>query len=159
MLNKGRPSESLLTYEGFWKYFLEVFDSVTVIGRLFSNEDYATEPVTGPGVNFLALPGFIGLNGYLKNCLRINKILKYSYSKESAYLLHLPGLVATLIWFNLRKNGHPFGVNVTGDPYDSFSPGAYNDPLRPMIRVLSAKLLRLQCKDAAVASYVTHRIL
>ena len=51
--------------------------------------------------------------------------------------------------------GHPYGVEVVGDPYDVFAPGSVRHPLRPFFRWWFPRQLRHQCYHACAAAYVT----
>jgi glycosyltransferase involved in cell wall biosynthesis len=55
--------------------------------------------------------------------------------------------------------GHPYGVEVVGDPYDVFAPGAVKHPLRPFFRWWFPLQLRRQCAGACAAAYVTEHTL
>jgi glycosyltransferase involved in cell wall biosynthesis len=55
----------------------------------------------------------------------------------------------------LRRNKHPFAVEVVADPYDGFSPGALEHPLRPFFRWYFTRHTRRQCQGACAATYVT----
>ena len=57
----------------------------------------------------------------------------------------------------LQKVGHPYAVEVVGDPYDVFAPGVVKHPLRPVFRRLFFRHLRRQCGNAHACSYVTER--
>jgi glycosyltransferase involved in cell wall biosynthesis len=53
----------------------------------------------------------------------------------------------------------PFGLEVVGDPYDAWSPGAVYHPLRPFCRWWFTKRLQEQCRRAAAVAFVTQRAL
>ncbi|MEE3920664.1 glycosyltransferase [Micromonospora sp. BRA006-A] len=44
-----------------------------------------------------------------------------------------------------------------GDPYDVLAPGVVRHPLRPLLRTLSTRTLRRQCREAAAVAYETER--
>jgi glycosyltransferase involved in cell wall biosynthesis len=70
-------------------------------------------------------------------------------------MLRVPGTLATLLWKELRRRRHPYGVEVGADPYEVFAPGANRSVARPLFRRWFTRMLRKQCRDAAVAAYVT----
>ena len=43
------------------------------------------------------------------------------------------------------ERGHPYAVEVLGDPYDVFAPGAVRHPLRPWFRAMFVRALRAHC--------------
>jgi glycosyltransferase involved in cell wall biosynthesis len=59
----------------------------------------------------------------------------------------------------LHRTGHPYGVEVVGDPYDTFAPGAVKHPLRLFFRWWSTRQLQRQCASACAAAYVTEHAL
>jgi len=73
----------------------------------------------------------------------------------SAFVLRVPGNIGTLVWRQLAREGRPYGLEVVGDPFDVYSPGAEAHPLRPLFRIWFAENLRRQCRGAAAVSYVT----
>jgi glycosyltransferase involved in cell wall biosynthesis len=78
----------------------------------------------------------------------------------SFHALHLrvPSTTAADVISALAE-GQPYGVEVVGDPYDVFAPGAVRHPLRPFFRWWFARNLRRQCAGACAAAYVTTSVL
>ena len=59
----------------------------------------------------------------------------------------------------LSGESRPFGLEVVGDPNDTFSPGAMRNPLRPVFRRWFTRQLRRQCRRACSVAYVTRTAL
>jgi glycosyltransferase involved in cell wall biosynthesis len=59
----------------------------------------------------------------------------------------------------LWKTDRPYGLEVVGDPYEVFAPGAVKHPLRPVFRYLFTRALKQECSRAAAVSYVTEHAL
>ena len=154
VLNNGRPASTHLSYDRLWTRYLQVFDSVTVLGRLFPIETPGLFPVEGPGVSFFPLPGYTGPGQFLRNFYRLTKLIKSACSQPAAVILR-GGNIAYLTWREIRKIKHPFGLEVTGDPNEVFAPGAINHLLRPLFRSIYPKLLRQICREATAVQYVT----
>jgi glycosyltransferase involved in cell wall biosynthesis len=68
-------------------------------------------------------------------------------------------MIANCLEPELYSTGRPFALEVVGDPYDVFAPGAVNHPMRPFFRWWFTRSLRRQCSHAAGVSYVTGRVL
>lgn len=153
-------SESAPDYS-FWQRYLDVFDSVEVIARMQNVSSVATncERADGKGVRFIPLPYYIGPTQYLRNSLKIQKIIKNVIKSSEAVVLRTPGQISNCVFRELKKINHPFGVEVVGDPHDVFAPGVVEHPFRPFFRWWETKKLREHCKSALVASYVTEKIL
>jgi glycosyltransferase involved in cell wall biosynthesis len=144
----------------FWSRYLAVFDSVKVLARAHEAPSVAQtwKRVDGDGVSFAAIPVYVGPWSFLHRALHVRAAVARGVTDDSAILLRVPGLVATLSCSALRQ-GRPYGVEVVGDPCDVFSPGANSHPLRPFFRWWTARALKAQCRGAACSLYVTERVL
>jgi glycosyltransferase involved in cell wall biosynthesis len=90
---------------------------------------------------------------------KIRQALRQSIASDDAVILRAPGTLASCLQPYLQKAGHPYAVEVVGDPYDVFAPGAVKHPLRPVFRRLFSRHLRRQCNNAQACSYVTEKML
>jgi glycosyltransferase involved in cell wall biosynthesis len=73
--------------------------------------------------------------------------------------MRVPSFIAMQVSRELYRDDRPFGVEVVGDPYDAFAPGAMNHPLRPLLRWSMVRQLRRQCARASAVAYVTETTL
>ena len=159
-LSGGVPASDVISYDGFAKRYLAEFEEVVLVGRLFAQEDPATRPAVGPGVSFLALPGYHGPIGFLKSLPAILKVIGTSIEPDAAYILRVPTTVPSLYSLMLWIKRVPFAVEVAADPFDGYSRQALNDhPLAPLFQFVFVHLMRWQCKAAAVSAYVTRAAL
>lgn len=156
VLSKGKPASHHLTYERFWKRYLDVFDSVTVLGRLFPIEDSTSMPIEGPGVSFAPMPSYIGPVQYVLKLQELKRKVRSVCSEEStsAFIIRNSSIGALTIQ-ELKKKSMPYGIEVVSDPYDVLAPGAIEHPLRPFFQWYEPRRLREQCAEACAASYVT----
>ncbi|HUT29790.1 MAG TPA: glycosyltransferase [Sedimentisphaerales bacterium] len=145
----------------FWRRYLEVFDEVVVLARVkdIGDDTLAKEPATGPRVNFLPLPTFIGPWQYLRHYLQLKTLVKQAVGEADAFLLRVPGTVASLLWHYLRRRKIPYAVEVVGDPAGCLSVANTRSILAPVARYIFANHLKKQCRYAAATSYVTERYL
>ena len=60
----------------YFKKYLDVFDSVVVMGRLKKEVTTTGCPVTGEGVSFFPLPYYLGPTQYLMKALEIKKTIR-----------------------------------------------------------------------------------
>ena len=140
----------------YWQNYLAVFEEVQVVARVKEMETVngSHHRADGPKVSFAAIPYYVGPMQYSRRLPSLKQAVKNVYQKDSAVIL-VNGTVATLLENELRKNGHPFGIEVIGDPYDTFAPGSVSNPLRSFFRWRSSHLLRRQCATACAVAYVT----
>lgn len=153
-LNQGKPASLNLSYDRFWKRYLDVFDSITVLGRLFPVEEPLSAPVEGPGVSFRPLPNYLGPEQYLLKKRETQQKLNCVLQSKSALIMD-HSTAGTLLWQQTRKISRPYGLQVRVDPYDIFAPGAVQHPLRPLFRWWSTRELKQLCAEACAVSYVT----
>lgn len=145
----------------FWKRYLEVFDRVRVVARVL---DVPAVPpncqrTDGEGVSFTAIPYYIGVWQYLQRSHQVKIAARNAVGAKDAVILRVGSTIATFILAQLRKNSHPYGVEVVADPYDVFAPGSIKHPLRPFFRWFFPHQQRHQCAGACAAAYVTKQAL
>ena len=153
---QGKLYSAVTGYERFWHRYRKVFEEVVILARVIEQTkapDFLE--ATGPGVSFFALPEFSGARQFLAKRSTILPIVKKAVDSCDAYIIRIPGIIGTMAWKNIRRLGRPYGVEVVGDPYDVFSPGAFQSVFRPYYRWLYARNQRMQCAGAVTASYVT----
>ncbi len=145
----------------FWSRYLAVFDHVRVVARLRAVEAVPEtwQRADGDGISFAALPFYIGPWQYLRQRQRLTAAAVAAVGPADAVIFRAPSTIAGQIEPALRRAGHPYGVEVLGDPYDVFAPGAVRHPLRPFFRWWSPKRLRRLCAGAAATGYVTEHAL
>lgn len=145
----------------FWTRYLEVFDSVRVAARMV--EVPVAEPrwlrADGPGVSFAAVPSYRGPLQYLLRRGKVRRAVAESFRPGDAVILRVGTVLADALLPGLLKAHHPYAVEVIGDPWDTFSPGAVKHPLRPFFRRWLSHRLRAQCRGAGAAAYVTEEAL
>lgn len=143
----------------FWQRYLDVFDTVKVVGRLSPQKSTASRTVEGPGVSFLAIPYYHGPWQYVRQAPRIQAALNAAIGPEDAVILRVPSQISSGLVRKVWREGRPYGVEVVGNPYDVFAPGAVKHPLRPFFRWWFPQRLRRQCARACAAAYVTEHAL
>lgn len=143
----------------FWRRYLEVFDGVKILARVKEVDSVPEgwERVDGPGVSFLPVPYYVGPQQYLLRAPAIVRTIRaaVNHHLQDAIILRVPSRIAANIYPILLRTGHPYGVEVVGDPYDVFAPGSVRHPLRPFFRWWFPRQLRHQCYHACAAAYVT----
>lgn len=145
----------------FWARYLKVFETVKVIARV--------EPVAhpspgwvyadGPSVQFVDVPYYVGPLQFAVKADRVRRVVSNAVSKDDAVILRVPSTIATTIMPFLWAKGHPYALEVVGDPLDVFAPGSIQHPLRGFFRWWYARNLKQQCLRAAAISYVTEQAL
>lgn len=141
--------------------YLSVFDEVTVVARVeeTSATPHAEFRIDAPNVQVEAMPQFVGPWQYLAVLPRLRARAKDVIAAADAFVLRIPGTMATLLYGRIRRAGKAFAVEVVGDPYDVFAPGAVDSLMRPYFRWSFSRLHRRLCRTADIAAYVTERTL
>ncbi|MCP4427791.1 MAG: glycosyltransferase family 4 protein [Chloroflexi bacterium] len=141
----------------FWQRYLSAFDQVRVLARI--QEVGAPQPnwsrADGPGVKFLPVPYYHGPLQYLQRMQLVKQAIGQAMAQAEAVILRVQGQVASCARPFLKRSGHPYAVEVVGDPYEAFAPGYVTHPLRPFLRWQLPRRMREQCAGAAAAAYVT----
>jgi glycosyltransferase involved in cell wall biosynthesis len=156
----GRYWTQTLYPRQFWSRYLTVFSRVKILARVHeaSGEVEGWRRVDGDGISVAAIPAYVGPWAFVRMVRHVRAAIARAIADDSALLLRVPGLVATLA-FSAMQRGRPYGVEVVGDPYDVFSPGANSHPLRPFFRWWFPRALKVQCSGAACSLYVTKQVL
>ena len=147
-------------YSLFAERYLEVFDQVRVVARVASNPPRLrnNDFVVGAGLELISLGNWVGPFEFLRNRRTVLATIARALSEPTAVIMIAPGTVGVCGLKRLAA-GRPYAVEVVGDPYDVFAPGAIRHPLRPVLRVWQPRQLRHQCAGACAAAYVTRHTL
>lgn len=141
----------------FWSRYLDVFEHVSVLIRiqpvLAVPEDW--KRADGDGVSFRALPYYHGPLQYALKGRQVRRAIHEAMKEAEAVILRVPGLSGNIAADYLLAAGHPYGVEVVGDPFDVFAPDAVHHPLRGFFRAWFARGLRRLVARADAVSYVT----
>lgn len=141
----------------FWRRYLDIYQFLKVVARIqnVTSVSESFDRLDNERVQFIPFPYYIGPYQYLRNHQKISRIAKEVVNASEAVLLRVPGQLSTRIFQYLNEKGHPYGVEVVGDPYDVFAPGAVDHALRFFFRWWGTKQLKKQCKKAIAVAYVT----
>jgi glycosyltransferase involved in cell wall biosynthesis len=141
----------------FWKRYLDVFDHVRVVARVRDVPSVSSSwsRADGEGVSFAVVPYYLGPWQYLQRVRQVQRAARESIRATDAVIMRISGQVSSSVEPMLRRSGHPYGVEVVGDPYDAWAPGYVTHPLRPFFRWWFPRRMRRQCANACAAAYVT----
>ena len=140
----------------FWGRFLEVFGEIRVLARVRDMNDASAiaRRSDGERVVFVPVPFYWGPAQYLRRSRAVRAAIRAAVRREDAILVR-SGQIGNCLARILREDGHPYGMEVIGDPYDVFAPGASRHPLRRFWRWWYPRQVRRLCANAAAVSYVT----
>jgi len=157
----GRIASLTMFGDSFWQRYLEVFDSLRVIcrARPLTDRDQGYVFCNDPRIQFEPVPYYEGPQGFFWKSLAIRRRMWQWLTPGEAYILRVPQILPNVAFSVLKKKRIPFGVEVVGDPWDLYAPGAESHPLRPLIRRWSSSRLREICARAEASSYVTQAAL
>lgn len=143
--------------DAIWDRYLLNFESIIIFARVkLDNSDVNNFfEITTPKVSFIEIPYYIGPWGYANKRTSIKKIARNTALPSRAYICRVPGEMGTILSHELRKKQIPYAVEVVGDPWDVFAPGAINHPLSLLFRILGYTTLKKIANAANAALYVT----
>lgn len=141
----------------FWERYLTVFDGVSVLARALDVDTVpvGAKPVACGPIQFRPLPYYRGPLQYATTARALATVLRSSVDPADALILRAPGRIATSLLASLGQTGRPYGMEIVGDPYDVFAPGAVSHPLRSFFRWWFTRRLRQQVAAASAVAYVT----
>jgi glycosyltransferase involved in cell wall biosynthesis len=141
----------------YWNRYLAVFDRVRVVARVREVRTPADgwKRVDGQRVLVSAMPYYVGPAAYLLRRRAIKRAMRGVFERRSAVLLRIPSQLATCAAAILKRRRIPFGVEVVGDPAESFSPGAARHPMRAFFRWWYTQQQWRQCRNAVACQYVS----
>lgn len=142
------------------KRYLTCFEHVHVMARVLNDVHYRVNEsycITLDQVSFIDLPYYVGPFQYLKVRKKICKIMKRNIQNDCAYICRVPGQLGGLLVGFLKKKHRTYGLEVVGDPWDVFAPGAVHHPLRIFFRYKSYWDLKSSVKTASSVLYVTEQ--
>jgi glycosyltransferase involved in cell wall biosynthesis len=144
----------------FFQRYLGVFDEICVIARVADalQPAPAWKRTDGLGVTFGPVPNYLGPMQYARRIRAVNAAVRQAVRPTDALLLRVGSQIASSLEPLLRQ-GRPFGLEVVGDPYNVFAPGASKHPLRPFWRWWFTRQMRSQCARASAICYVTGKYL
>ncbi|WP_422770209.1 glycosyltransferase [Plantactinospora sp. WMMC1484] len=144
-----------------WSRYLAAFRSVRVVARVRDVPEVpgGASRVDGEGVEVWPVPHYQGPAEYLRRQGAVRRAVAAAADAGDAVILRVPSPVGSLLATARERQGLPYALEVIGDPYDVFAPGTVRHPLRPVLRHLSTRRLRHQCRTAVGAAYVTEHYL
>lgn len=147
-------------YSLFANRYLKVFDRIRILARVSKQaKNRSGEHANDDGVEIVSLGDWNGPIEFLRKRPAILRLLKENLLKDTAFIMIAPGTIGSLAYPQLVESGHPYAVEVVGDPFDMFAPGSISHPLRPFFRWWFPRQLRQQCANACAAAYVTEHTL
>lgn len=145
----------------FWERYLDVYEKVIIVGRLSKQIISNGYEVENKNVKLYELPNYNGPLQYIKKYMEIKRNINGLIKRENnaAIISRVPSGIGNILISCAKNNKRPFGLEVVGDPYELFSSGAYQHPIRKIIQITSKFKLYRQCRQAITISYVTESTL
>lgn len=158
--SQGRICAQTMFGDAFWSRYLRVFDTVDVVCRVRpAAAGVKTVPITNDRVRFRPVTFYEGPYQFAKIMRTVRRELRASLQAPGAVILRVPQILPTFAASVLAEQGRPYGVEVVGDPWDVYAPGAESNLFRPFFRRFFSRKLRDFCRGAAASCYVTQHAL
>jgi colanic acid/amylovoran biosynthesis glycosyltransferase len=154
-------SENSYEYS-FWKRYLSVYEKVIIIARVLPpsmhNEDVGLlKRVDGAGVSFFDVPYYLGPKEFVCSFHRIVACF-FNYRKKLVgdVILRYPSILSHLFYsLCVQKGVNRVGVEVVGDPQDTFNEVTRKVSLLNLYKIIFVKAQKKACRFADSISYVT----
>jgi glycosyltransferase involved in cell wall biosynthesis len=144
-----------------WSELLGVFEHVVLLARVRMETENCPEGlrIDGPAVSVVELPDYTGPWEYLIKQPRLRQRVSAAAADCEAFFLRVPGLVAYVLWLEIRRRCKPYAVDIVGDPWDALGPGTMATRLRHVYRSLGAHTMKVICAGADAALYCSNGML
>jgi glycosyltransferase involved in cell wall biosynthesis len=145
----------------FLQRYLDVFGQVSVVARVqrVAQITPGWKRADGERVSFIPVPYYLGPWQYLRRALEIRRLLQSVAQFSEAAILRAPSIISTGLIKAFAERGHPYALEILGDPWDAFAPGVIRHPLRAYFRLRFSQDLQRQCKGSCATAYVTKEAL
>lgn len=169
-INEGRfvrKGENVYSINGnftnrLWERYLTVFDKIYIIARVTNDNEIETRfeyLANNDKVSFIDLPYYIGPYQYLKVQNKIRETINKNLSQGNVYICRVPGQIGYTASKLLSNKNIPYGVEVVGDPWDIYTVGSINHPLRFFFRYKGYFDLKKIINNSAACIFVTQETL
>lgn len=138
--------------------YLKEFDHLYVIARVYNSNQVIESAYLSESddITFIPIPAYRGIIGFIRNYLKINKILSSIINKkEGAYLCRVPSLLGQIMSIRLYLIDKPYALEVVGDPYEVFAFNTIKALFFMPMKYLSYWGLKFISKKASTLLYVT----
>ena len=156
-LSNGRLLSANMGYD-FWKRYLAVFDSITVLTRYPKHSFKSGKKVNGAKLFFCFIPSFDSFRGFLK-AFGVAGRAFFQLRRTHSFILRAPGLLPLFLGLLCSLTKNKYSLEVVAEPADVFSKDSFGHPLRPVIKFIFVLGLRFLCRNAFAVSYVTESFL
>src|SRR5262249_19098662 len=114
----------------FFQRYTEVWDEVLVLGRLARRDTSPDDlsPLDFRNIRVIGTPEYVGPMQYLKCRRQVKAAVRIAVEQADSILLRGVNAICMQVYCLSRSTGRPYGIEVLGDVYDTFSPGGVQHP-------------------------------
>src|SRR4051794_27996077 len=96
----------------FLRRYREVWERVHIFARVSKQTSPPPNlpPMDTEGVEFIALPDYLGVAGYFRARRQIQEIGRAAIQNTDSILFRAPGIISTAVWKLIRGTGRPYGM-------------------------------------------------
>jgi glycosyltransferase involved in cell wall biosynthesis len=154
-------TQSVANYDDYWIVPRQSFDQLVVMTRLqdIDKIDDSWCLADGDGVVFRRVPFYKGPYQYLTQSKEIRNTIAATLKECDVLLCNGPGTLSGVGIELASQMKKLYALDVLGDPYDVYAPGAMKHPIRPFLRWSIPRQLRRWCAEACAVNYVTKEAL
>ena len=143
----------------FFKRYANVFDEVVVVARGKRSDTSSLTRIDSKNVTFTQVTDYLGFRQLFNQRRKIFKDLESVVNEVDVVIGRVPGYLGNIACDIARRKNKTFGIEVVGDPYESYKWVSLPWPLNTIVRNIARIDLRRQCRRANAVSYVTKHAL
>jgi phosphatidylinositol alpha-1,6-mannosyltransferase len=142
--------------EGQWDECISVFGKVTVLARTLQTDAPPGRPAFPKEVSVAELPYYIGPVQAARNFFPLNRIARQRARGSELFILRVPGILPSIVWYWLRRFRRPYAVEVLGDPNEVFQ--VVRHPLRRLWRLLYTSAQTRMVRGACASLFISRTL-
>ncbi|MBD1423771.1 glycosyltransferase family 4 protein [Sphingobacterium chuzhouense] len=143
--------------EKLWRRYLELFDSLTVVGRKIEKLPNKLVVSSAENVNFKLIEGASGFKSVLKNKKKIQEELKTIIDVADFVIVRLPSTLGSWAFDICNTTNKKYVVEIVGDPFEAY--WHHGSWIGKFIAPLEAIKLKKIVSKAQHVIYVTQEVL
>jgi len=159
---RGQWFSPVVDYENTFRHYLSVFNSTTILGKLYVCDRPVGNIASGPGVK---IDGIMIRGGFKLLSLFVGALTRAFLfcflDRKTKIILRIPGVFPQIVGLVLIMFRHAFAVEVVADPADEYDTAALGNhlPYAKLLKLFMVWSTKQLTAHATATAYVTKNVL